>query len=415
MILKTEQHKTALFFALRYLFAKKQHNIINVISLISVLGIMVSSAALIIVLSVFNGMEEMIGGWFNAFNPDFEITLVEGKSFATEEFPVAKIAALPEVAAVDEVVSDLVLTTYGDRQELLRLKGVSEAYIARHDYRKLLVDGTFDLYRGEQPCTVVGNIAAGTLMINLRSYDLLKVYYPKRTKKNLADPTSAFSTRTLYPVGVFSTNTDNDRDHIFCPIEFVRDLMQYDGQVTSIEVQLKDYRHYRKCQAKIQEIAGPGFQVKNKYQQEETLFKTMQSEKLIIYVILAFILLVAAFNIIGSLGMLILEKRSDTAVLRSMGAPTSMIQRIFLYEGMFISFAGGLAGTVLGACICLIQQIFHVVKLGNGGNYIISHYPVSMHLADFLWVGATILVISLATSLIPALALKKANLKTNRL
>ncbi len=409
--MKTGQHKTAFFFALRYLFAKKQHNIINVISLISVLGILVSSAALIIVLSVFNGMEEMIGGWFNAFNPDFEITLTEGKSFNVKDFPKEKIVSLPDVAAVDEVVSDLVLTTYGERQELLRLKGVSPDYINRHHYNDMLVDGTFDFYRGEQPCAVIGNIAAGTLMINLRSYDLLKVYYPKRTKKNLADPTNAFNTRYLYPTGVFATNTDNDRTYVLCPIEFVRDLMQYEGEVTSMEIQLKDLKNYKKCQEKIQEIAGSAYIVKNKYQQEETLFKTMQSEKLIIYVILAFILLVAAFNIIGSLGMLILEKRSDTSILRNMGAPESMIRSIFLYEGMLISIVGGLIGMLVGAIICLIQQIFHIVKLGNGGNYLIQHYPVSMHLTDFIWVGITILAISIITSSIPALALKKANLK----
>lgn len=409
--MKTGQHKTAFFFALRYLFAKKQHNIINVISLISVLGILVSSAALIIVLSVFNGMEEMIGGWFNAFNPDFEITLTEGKSFNVKDFPKEKIVSLPDVAAVDEVVSDLVLTTYGERQELLRLKGVSPDYINRHHYNDMLVDGTFDFYRGEQPCAVIGNIAAGTLMINLRSYDLLKVYYPKRTKKNLADPTNAFNTRYLYPTGVFATNTDNDRTYVLCPIEFVRDLMQYEGEVTSMEIQLKDLKNYKKCQEKIQEIVGSAYIVKNKYQQEETLFKTMQSEKLIIYVILAFILLVAAFNIIGSLGMLILEKRSDTSILRNMGAPESMIRSIFLYEGMLISIVGGLIGMLVGAIICLIQQIFHIVKLGNGGNYLIQHYPVSMHLTDFIWVGITILAISIITSSIPALALKKANLK----
>ena len=411
--MKTAQHKTAFFFALRYLFAKKQHNIINVISLISVLGIMVSSAALIIVLSVFNGMEEMIGGWFNAFNPDFEITLTEGKSFDVKDFPKEKIASLPEVAAVDEVVSDLVLTTYGDRQELLRLKGVSPDYIARHHYNDMLVDGTFDFYRGEQPCAVIGNIAAGTLMINLRNYDLLKVYYPKRTKKNLADPTNAFNTRYLYPTGVFATNTDNDRSYVLCPIEFVRDLMLYDGEATSMEIQLKNLKNYKKSQEKIQEIVGPAYQVKNKYEQEATLFKTMQSEKLIIYVILAFILLVAAFNIIGSLGMLILEKRSDTTILRNMGAPAKMIRKIFLYEGMLISFIGGLAGMLIGAIICIIQQTFHIVKLGNGGNYLIQYYPVSMRLTDFIWVGTTILVISVITSSIPALALKKSNLKNH--
>lgn len=402
-----EQHKTALFFALRYLFAKKQHNIINVISLISMIGIMVSGAALIIVLSVFNGMEQMIGGWFNAFNPDFEITLVEGKSFSHDAIPLDKIASLPEVASVHEVVSDLTLATYGECQELVKLKGVDADYLSRKGYSEMLIDGCFDFYRGEQPCAIVGSIAAGKLRINLLSYDLMKLYYPKRTKKNLANPADAFNTRFLYPIGVFNTNTTHDQTIVFCPIEFVRDLMQYEGQVTSVEVQLKNSKDFKKVQPRIQELAGDKFLAKNKYQQEETLFKTMQSEKLIIYVILAFILLVAAFNIIGSLGMLILEKRSDTRILRNMGAPDNLVSRIFLYEGVLISCIGGLAGMALGAIICLIQKVFHVVKLGGGDHYLVQYYPVDMQFTDFIWVGFTILAISLITSLIPALALRR--------
>ena len=392
---------------MRYLFSKKQHNIINVISLISMIGIMVSGAALVIVLSVFNGMEQMIGGWFNAFNPDFEITLAEGKSFATEAIPMDKIASLPEVASVHEVVSDLTLATYGECQELVRLKGVSSDYLKREDYANMLIDGSFDLYHGSQPCAIVGNIAAGKLQINLLSYDLMKLYYPKRTKKNLSNPAEAFNTRFLHPSGVFNTNTTHDQTIVFCPIEFVRDLMQYEGQTTSVEVQLKNSKDYAKVQPRIQELAGDKFLVKNKYQQEETLFRTMQSEKLIIYVILAFILLVAAFNIIGSLGMLILEKRSDTRILRNMGAPDTLLSRIFLYEGVLISCIGGLAGMVLGAIICLIQQTFHVVKLGGGDHYLVQHYPVAMQFTDFIWVGITILAISLITSCIPALAMRR--------
>ena len=170
-------------------------------------------------------------------------------------------------------------------------------------------------------------------------------------------------------------------------------------------------KDYIKVQPRIQELTGDKFLVKNKYQQEETLFRTMQSEKLIIYVILAFILLVAAFNIIGSLGMLILEKRSDTHILRNMGATDSMLSRIFLYEGILISCIGGLAGMALGAVICLIQQVFHVVKLGGGDHYLVQYYPVDMQFTDFIWVGLTILAISLITSIIPALAMKRNALK----
>ncbi len=406
--MKPRQRKTALFISLRYLFSKKKHNIINVISLVSMLGIMVCSAALIVVLSVFNGMEEMISGWFNAFNPDFEITLVEGKAFEVDSFPKAEIMQLPEVAAVSEVVSDLVLTSYQDRQEILRLKGVDAQYTERNHYDRMLIDGTFDLQRGGQACAVLGTGAAGRLLIHLNSYERLKIYYPKRTKKNLADPTSAFNTEYLYPTGVFCTNTSYDQDYVFCPIEFARTLMMYEGEVTSIEVQLKAQTDANAVQKKIQSLLGERYKVQNKFQQEASLFKTMQSEKLIIYVILAFILLVAAFNIIGSLGMLILEKQDDVQVLRCMGASTSLIQRIFLYEGMATSLLGGLGGLVLGLVICFLQQTFHIVKLGSGGEYLISYYPVQMHGTDFILVLATTLVISLLTSILPASRLRKS-------
>lgn len=378
------------------------------------IGIMVSAAALIVVLSVFNGMGDMIGGWFNAFNPDFEISLAEGKSFEVDSFPTDKIAALPDVKDVHEVVSDMVLVTYGERQELLRLKGVSKSYIERANYQQMLIDGTFDFYKGEQPCAVIGTVAAGKLQINLNRYDLLKIYYPKRTKKNLANPAEAFNTRFLFPTGVFSTNTDNDQSYIFCPIEFVRDLMQYDGEVTSIEVETNNPKHLDKCQSQIQQIIGEKYVVKNKYQQEESLFKTMQSEKLVIYVILAFILLVAAFNIIGSLGILILEKQNDNAILRSMGASASLIQRIFIYEGIAISFIGGIVGILLGALICFLQQTFHLVKLGGAG-YLIQYYPVQMHISDFALVLVTVLIISFLTSVIPAINLKKNISQTSNL
>lgn len=377
------------------------------------LGIMVSTAALIIVLSVFNGMEEMIGGWFNTFNPDFEITLREGKSFATDSFPFQKLSHLSEVASVEEIVSDLALVNYNDRQELLRLKGVSQSYVERINHRQLIIDGTSDFIRGDQPCVILGAGAAGKLNINLNSYDLLKVFYPKRTKKNFANPADAFSTQYLFPTGVFCTNTTHDESILFCPIEFVRELMLYEGQATSVEVQLKNPADLKKTQKTIQDLVGEKYIVKNKYQQEESLFKTMQSEKLVIYIILAFILLVAAFNIIGSLGMLILEKKEDTSVLRCMGASLPVIQRVFLYEGIAISAIGGAMGMFMGAVICLIQKYFHIVKLGGGNaHYIIPYYPVKMNFADFLLVGITILTISLITSLIPALYLKKASNKS---
>lgn len=372
------------------------------------IGIMVCSAALVIVLSVFNGMQGMISGWFNAFNPDLEITLAEGKSFAIDSFPKTTIAQFREVASVEEVVSDLVLTTYQGRQELLHIKGVAPHYIQQNSFEEMIIDGRSDLYRSSQPCAVIGSGAAGRLLIHLNGYDRLKLFYPKRTKKNFSQPADAFNTQYLYPSGVFCTNTNYDQNYIFCPINFARELMMYEGEVTSIEIRLKKGADLPSTQRKIEQLLGHTYNVQNKYQQEATLFKTMQSEKLVIYVILAFILFVAAFNIIGSIAMLILEKQRDALTLRSLGAPTTLIQRIFLYEGMLTSLLGGLGGMIVGAFICLLQQTFHIVKLGaEGSNYLISYYPVEMHGSDFLLVFFTIVTISLITALLPAARLKK--------
>ncbi len=407
-------HNTAFFLAWRYLFSKKEHNIINVISGISMIGIMVSTAALVVVLSVFNGMSDIIGGWFNALHADYEITLREGKSFSTDSIPLEQLRALPDVKAVNEIVCDLSLVNYEERQELVYLKGVPQNYFQENHFDQMLIDGDISMYKMDQPCALLGSGVAGKLEINMLSYELMKLYYPKRTKKNFSNPADAFNTQYLIPSGVISTNTNYDENYIFCPIDFIRELMKYEGEVTSVEVQLKEGANLAKNRAKIENIVGKKYQIKDKYEQEASLYKTMKSEKFMIYLILAFILILAAFNIIGALGMLILEKKTDTAVLFSMGASKSLIQRVFIYEGVLVSALGGLAGTILGAFVCFLQQTFHIVKLGgDGAHYIIPYYPVQIQFTDILLVLLTILIISLITSLIPAYNLKKSNLYRN--
>ncbi len=409
-----EAHKTAFFLAWRYLFSKKEHNIINVISGVSMIGIMVSTAALVVVLSVFNGMSDIIGGWFNALHADYEITLREGKSFSTDSFPMARLRQLPEVQAVNEIVCDMALAQYDDRQELLYLKGVPAGYFRNNHFEQMIIDGDATMYKMDQPCAVMGSGVAGRLEVNLLSYELMKVYYPKRTKKNFANPADAFNTQYLMPSGVLSTNTNYDENYIFCPIGFVRELMNYDGEVTSVEVELNEGANLSRSRSQIAGVVGDKYIIKDQQEQEDSLYKTMKSEKFMIYLILAFILILAAFNIIGALGMLILEKKMDTAVLFSMGASKSLIQRVFVYEGMLVSALGGVAGTLLGAFVCFLQQVFHIVKLGGGGaHYIIPYYPVQIQVADLLVVMATILLISLLTSLIPAYNLKKSALYRN--
>ncbi len=409
-----KSYKTALFLAWRYLFSKKEHNIINVISGISMIGIMVSTAALVVVLSVFNGMSDIIGGWFNALHADYEITLREGKSFATDSFPIQQLRQIPGVKAVNEIVCDLSLANYDDRQELLYLKGVPDNYFQTNHFEGMLVDGDTALYKLRQPCAIMGTGSAGKLEVNLLSYNLMKMYYPKRTKKNFANAAEAFNTRYIIPNGVICTNTNYDENYIFCPISFVRELMDYEGEVTSLEIQLKEGANTAKVRKQIADLAGEKYLLKDQQEQEDSLYKTMKSEKFMIYLILAFILILAAFNIIGALGMLILEKKTDTAVLFSMGASKSLIQKVFIYEGIMVSALGGLAGTLLGALICFLQQTFHIVKLGGGGaHYIIPYYPVQIRFTDLLVVLFTILVISLLTSIVPAYNLKKSDLYRN--
>ena len=409
-----KSYKTALFLAWRYLFSKKEHNIINVISGISMIGIMVSTAALVVVLSVFNGMSDIIGGWFNALHADYEITLREGKSFATDSFPIQQLRQIPGVKTVNEIVCDLSLANYDDRQELLYLKGVPDNYFQTNHFEGMLVDGDTALYKLRQPCAIMGTGSAGKLEVNLLSYNLMKMYYPKRTKKNFANAAEAFNTRYIIPNGVICTNTNYDENYIFCPISFVRELMDYEGEVTSLEIQLKEGANTAKVRKQIADLAGEKFLLKDQQEQEDSLYKTMKSEKFMIYLILAFILILAAFNIIGALGMLILEKKTDTAVLFSMGASKSLIQKVFIYEGIMVSALGGLAGTLLGALICFLQQTFHIVKLGGGGaHYIIPYYPVQIRFTDLLVVLFTILVISLLTSIVPAYNLKKSDLYRN--
>lgn len=399
--------KTAFYVALRYLFSKKKHNIINVVAIISTLGIMASAAALIIVLSVFNGMETLIAGSFNTFNPDFTITATEGKSFAVDSFPVQEIQSIQGVASVQEVVSDMTLVTYEEKQMLVRLKGVAPSYPTARKWEKLAIDDTFDLTYQQNDYAAIGAIAAGMLQINLNSLERLTFYYPKRTKKNLANPADAFNKRALPVSGVFSTNTAYDEQYVFCSIDFARELMRYEGEVTSMEVLLDGSKDYHAVQQSLEKLLGDRFIVKNQYQQEALLFKTMKSEKLIIFFILAFILIVAIFNIIGTLGMLIVEKKTDISVLQSLGADHSLIRQVFIWEGLLISMLGGLIGMVIGFVVCWAQQTFHLITFGSAdANYVVSYYPVAMSWTDFLVVFLSVIVISLITSLISTRAIK---------
>lgn len=411
-MLNKNSSRTALFFAWRYLFSKKKHNIINIISIISTIGIMVSSAALIIVLSVFNGLEDLVSNSFNQFNPDYVITPKLGKSFATQDIDIAKLKSINGVLSVEEVVSDLALITLNDKQILTNIKGVSNTYPKNAGLDTLIYDGAFLLNEKEHQFAVLGAIAAGTLDINLNGFDLLKFHYPKRNKKNMSNPIEAFNTQYLQPSGVFLSHTQYDEQIVFVPIQFARELTDYNNEVTSIEIILSKKSSDFSEQKMIEKIVGNNFIVKNKYQQEELLFKTMKSEKLMVFIILTFVLLVAVFNIIGVIGMLIVEKKKDIGILNTLGAEKSLINSIFIYEGILISFVGALLGITLGFLICFVQQTFGIVKLGDGSEgYMLGYYPVVMSVVDFIIVFISVIFISLFASFISVTGLRNRKTK----
>lgn len=409
--------KAALLIAWRYLFSKKKHNVINIISIISAIGIIVSSAALVIVLSVFNGMEGLVRNSFNRFNPDIEITAKEGKVIELDSFPLAQLKQLPNLKSLHEVVSDLTLVNYGECQVLTNFKGVSADYPAETGLEHLIYDGEFVLGTESQPAAVLGATVAGMLRLNLNGLEMIELYYPKRLKKNLTLSTEAFNRQFLKPSGVFLTNTEYDKDYLFIPIEIAKQLCDYDHQATSVELYLySDVAPLKEVQKSVESIVGEKYVVKNQYQQEEDLFRTMKSEKLIIFFILTLIIIMATFNIIGVIGMMIVEKKKDISVLYTLGANRSFIKQIFLFEGAFVSFIGGILGILLGFIICLLQQYLHLVKLGDGSEgFIIDYYPVAMQGEDFFLVFLAVIIVTLFASMASLLGLQKGNKSLRRL
>ncbi|MDR1758511.1 MAG: ABC transporter permease [Bacteroidales bacterium] len=401
--MKSTRWGTILFIAKRYLFAKKQHHIVNIIAWISIAGISVSTAALVIVLSVFNGMETLVQQSFNSFNPDLCVTPAKGKSFALDTVPLALVRQIPSVMQIEEVVSDLVLAEYEHRQVMLHLKGVPANYVKHRQMEKILIDGNYRMGNDIGAGIVIGAGAAGLMQINLNSLEGVCCYYPNRMSRNLLPGTGTLNSRTLLPSGVFSTNAPRyDEQFAFCDLQVARELMQYENEVTALEIQLQPHASLDKTREKVKQCLGKNYEVKDRYQQEEILYKSIKAEKWIIFFILAFIVLVSAFNILGTMGMLMVEKRKDLLIYRSMGASVKFTGKIFMVEGMFVALIGGMFGLFLGTIICALQQQFHFISLGNGGaSYIVNYYPVKILFPDLLLTFLLVLVISFIASWFP--------------
>ena len=392
------------FIAKRYLLSKKTHNIINIISGISVAGITVGTMALIIVLSVFNGFESLVESLYNTFDPDLKITAGVGKTFNATDLPKAEILRIPGVVRYTEVVEENALLRYHSKQYLATIKGVSPEFEKLGGLDSMVVEGKPVLQRDSFNYAVPGYGIAYFLGIDLNiPTDLLDVYMPNRTGNvgNLS-PEESFTSEPIMVSGIFSVQQDFDSKYVIVPLRFARMLTGYTNELTSVEIGIRPGTDVDLVQNKLAEMAGEKFKVKNRFQQQEVLYKIMKSEKLAIFLILSFILLIATFNVIGSLSMLILDKKKDIAVLRSLGANDRLIRRIFFTEGLLITFSGAVGGLILGFIVCWLQQRFGLLKLQTGaGTFVVDAYPVKMILSDFAVVFLTVSAIGMAAAWYP--------------
>lgn len=389
------------YIAKRYLFSKKSHNAINVISGVSVCGVALATLALVCTLSVFNGFQDLVTTMFTAFDPELKITAVSGKVFDAQDDRIQSLKQMPEVEVFSESLEDNVMVQYKDRQAMAVIKGVEDNFSQLTAIDSILYGrGEMVLHDEVVAYAIPGIELVSILGTGVRFLDPLEIYAPKRGSKiNVASPASSFNSDYLHSSGlVFAVNQQKyDASYILTSLKFARDLFQYDTEVSSIELKLKEGANINKVQGRIASLLGKDFQVLNRYEQQADTYRIMEVEKLISYLFLTFILLIACFNVIGSLSMLIIDKRADVVTLRNLGANDKIIKRIFLLEGCLISFLGALIGVVLGVSLCLVQQEFGLISLGSGdsaGAFVVDAYPVNVQLTDVLLVLLTVLVIS---------------------
>ena len=396
------------YIAKRYLFSKKSHNAINVISGVSVCGVALATLALVCTLSVFNGFQDLVATFFTAFDPELKITATSGKVFDNQDVRIQKLRDFSEIAVFSESLEDNAMVQYNGKQAMVVIKGVEDNFSQLTAIDSILYGrGEMVLYDEIVDYAIPGVELTSILGTGIRFLDPLEVYAPKRCSQiNVANPASSFNVSYLHSSGlVFAVNQQKyDASYIITSLKFARDLFQYDTQVSSIELKMKEGVDTDAFAHMIGGILGNDFVVQNRYEQQADTFRIMQVEKLISYVFLTFILLVACFNVIGSLSMLIIEKKNDVVTLRGLGADDRLISRIFLFEGCLISFLGALVGVVLGLTLCLVQQEFGILTLGSGasaGAFVVDAYPVSVHWQDVVLILVTVLVIGFLSVLYP--------------
>ena len=383
-----------LFIANRYLLAKKSHNLINIITWISILGISVGSFALIVVLSAFNGLEKVISSMNSRLAPDLQIAALKGKTIDLTAFPLGQIKDIQGVDYVIPTITEDALFRANDKQHIGQVKGVGLEYQRIKRCNEIVSGGIVLSDEDEHFFAVPGAGVAWYLGINpYNPYATVRIYVPKRGNASLMSLENSFNSDAVTVRSVFKTDQEQDEKLVLVPFEMLSELLEYEDKATNVEVFTAPNADINKVKRSLSALIGDNYSVKNQQEQQETLYKIMRSEKWAVYVILTFILILATFNVVGSLSMLMIDKRKDTEILKAMGADNQLIQRIFMNEGLLISVAGGLIGLLLGIILVLLQQQFGFVKFGSGGNYVVDAYPVMLELKDVLLIFGTILVV----------------------
>jgi len=386
------------FIARRYLFSKKSTHAINVISGISVVGVAVATMALVVTLSVFNGFHDMVASFFTSFDPQLKIVPVKGKTVASDDPLLTRVKQLPQVEVAMECVEDQALAVYKGRQAMVTIKGVEDSFSQlTHINEILLGDGQFELHAADMFYGIPGIRLAEQLATGYSYDEPIKIFAPRREGQlNMANPLDGLVEDELYSPGVlFNVKQSRyDKNYILTDIAFARRVFEQQGMLSALELRLKPGSNFESVKSEIKQIVGDNYYVRDRFEQQDDTFKIMKIEKFIAYIFLTFILMVACFNIIGSLSMLIIDKKDDVVTLRNLGANDRQITRIFLFEGRLISAIGAVVGICLGLLLCWLQQTYGFVKLGSSsGSFVVNAYPVSVHPDDIVLVFVTVLVV----------------------
>jgi lipoprotein-releasing system permease protein len=399
------------YIAKRYLFSKKSHNAINIISGISVCGVSLATLAMVCTLSVINGFQDMVATFFTVFDPEIKVTAAMGKTFDVNDDRIKQLRSLPEIAVFTETLEDNAMVQYKDRQMMATIKGVQDNFEQLTSIDSVLYGkGEFVLHDEVADYGVIGVELMSVLGTGVQFVDPLEIYAPRRGEKvNMANPAASFTKEFLFSPGVvFAVNQQKyDASYILTSLDFARKLFHYDTEVSAVELRLKPNQNITLMKGKIADMLGKDFVVRDRYEQQEDIFRIMEIEKLVSYLFLTFILLIACFNVIGSLSMLIIDKKEDVRTLRNLGADDKLISRIFLFEGRMISMFGAVTGIVLGLILCLIQQKFGLISLGGDGNFVVDAYPVSVHWGDVLLIFLTVLIVGFLSVWYPVRYLSK--------